>query len=306
MVSNAPHQGENLHNWLLTNTRQLLVDGISVEESKELLLLATKESGRTTQDIETEIENALLGAKEFLDANPGWVGFGRRKKITWRDPLDWTGLDDPIARKDKRKLPNKANTKLISKIINESDVHISQLKVVKNLSLKSLFCGIDFNIGYCKDIRNPIVKPLSKWLVSSWEMQFICPNYFRDYGNGGGYKNDFNIGERLYLVIEFDKGSANSQLALIQFLSHRLPLVMIVFSGHHSLHAWFACFGLTEYKVKSFCILAKELGADQTTFTPSQWVRMPNGWNYSKQKRQWVLYFDVNSVQIDLVRSEML
>lgn len=309
----APHQGERLHNWLLANTRSLLVDGYTIEEAKECLLVATKQSGRTTQDVETEIENALLGAQEFLEANPGWMDKGRKVRWKWKDNLDWSGMDDPMIRKDKRLTPNKvkANEELIDSIISKSDTHISSLHKGEEFDLETLFCRVSWlNIGACDDIRNPMVRPLSYWLGKHRYrlMQFICPNYFREKGEGKGWKNDYNIGERLYIVIEFDKGSANDQLALIGWLASYLPLIMVVYSGHHSLHSWFACYGLTERKIKTFCTLAKQLGADQTTYVPSQWVRMPEGWNYKEHRRQRVLCFypEELDAQYNLVRSELL
>jgi hypothetical protein len=309
----APHQGERLHDWLLANSRSLLVSGYTIEEAKELLLEATRLSGRTTQDIETEIENALSGASEFLKANPGWIDKPEKAKWKWRDNLDWVGMDDPLIRRDKRLTPNKvkANEELIARIINRSGIHIRELAKGEEFDLETLFCRIGWlNIGACDDIRNPNVKPLSYWLEKHRYrlMQYICPNYFREKGEGKGWKNDYNIGERMYIVIEFDKGSANDQLALINWLDSYLQLIMVVYSGHRSLHGWFACYGLTERRIKTFCNLAKQLGADQTTYVPSQWVRMPEGWNYKEHRRQKVLCFypDELDAQYNLVRSELL
>jgi hypothetical protein len=140
-------------------------------------------------------------------------------------------------------------------------------------------------------------------------MQYIVPNYFRECGKGKGRRNDLNIGERLYVVVEFDKGRPNDQLRLLAYLSRNgFQLIMIVYSGGKSLHGWFTCYGVSEYRIRTFCRLAKKLGADQTTRSPSQWVRMPNGWNYKNRRKQKVLYYDAEGLgnQYILVREELL
>jgi hypothetical protein len=67
---------------------------------------------------------------------------------------------------------------------------------------------------------------------------------------------------------------------------------MGVWSGGKSLHAWFAIRGEPEDKLFRFMKGAVALGADPSTWTRCQFVRMPEGWREEKQARLEVYYFD--------------
>jgi hypothetical protein len=118
-----------------------------------------------------------------------------------------------------------------------------------------------------------------------------------------------NTGPRDYLVIEFDmKGKAwpkllakwasdgiaslDSQAVLIRYLAKYAPLVMVLWSGDKSLHAWFAIKGEPEDRLFLFMKGAVALGADPATWTRLQFVRMPEGWREETKARQEVYYFD--------------
>jgi hypothetical protein len=111
-----------------------------------------------------------------------------------------------------------------------------------------------------------------------------------------------NTGPRRFLVTEFDFKSTNDNgkptrwaslidrwqansatvqdacAALILHLKQYGPLVLVVFSGGKSLHAWWYCAGEPERegsRLNKFMRYAATLGADSKTYTRSQFVRMP-------------------------------
>jgi hypothetical protein len=111
-----------------------------------------------------------------------------------------------------------------------------------------------------------------------------------------------HTGPRKYLVIEFDlsplaRGGtvetiwatliraweadsitvADACASLIAHLALSGPLVLVVDSAGKSLHAWFSCLDRTERQLRRFMQSAVRLGADPSTWTRSQFVRMPDG-----------------------------
>lgn len=95
-----------------------------------------------------------------------------------------------------------------------------------------------------------------------------------------------NVGPRIHAVIEFDWGSLDEQAAVILHLStFGIPLLLVVFSGSKSLHAWFDVRDLPAEEVEKFLRYAAYLGADTATFNPVQFVRMPNAWRDDERKQ---------------------
>jgi hypothetical protein len=86
-----------------------------------------------------------------------------------------------------------------------------------------------------------------------------------------------NTGPRWFLVIEQDSGSVDEQSAILLHLAERAPLALAVHSGSKSIHGWFYCANQLEERLRVFMRYAVSLGADQATWTRSQFVRMPGG-----------------------------
>src|SRR5262249_38487219 len=82
---------------------------------------------------------------------------------------------------------------------------------------------------------------------------------------------------RVYLVCDFDHASEDEAAAVLWHLSSGLPLVLVVYSGGRSLHGWFAAFGRYECELRAFMKDAVRLGACTSTWTRSQFCRMPDG-----------------------------
>ena len=86
-----------------------------------------------------------------------------------------------------------------------------------------------------------------------------------------------NTGERRFLVVEFDTGTADEQAVLLLHLATMAPLALAVHSGGKSLHGWFFCAGQSEEITRRFMRYAVSLGADSATWTRCQFVRIPDG-----------------------------
>jgi hypothetical protein len=100
-----------------------------------------------------------------------------------------------------------------------------------------------------------------------------------------------NTADRRFLVVEFDGGTFDQHATILWHLAGYGPLVLAVHSGSKSLHGWFYCAGQPEDVLRRFMRYAVSLGADHTTWTRSQFVRMPDG-TRDNGKRQAVFFFN--------------
>ena len=109
-----------------------------------------------------------------------------------------------------------------------------------------------------------------------------------------------NTGPRRYLVTEFDSLTEDEQVSIILHLAKSAPLVMALWSGGKSIHAWWRCTDATEAQQEEFFRYAVRLGADPATWTACQLVRLPQGWRGDKRQRQEVYYFDPACLPTDM------
>lgn len=105
-----------------------------------------------------------------------------------------------------------------------------------------------------------------------------------------------NTGPRRFLVTEFDRGPLDEHASLILHLKAFGPLVMVLWSGSKSLHAWWDAHGVPEEELRRFFRYAVSLGADPATWNRCQLVRLPEGWRRDKGTQQAVYYFDPDSL----------
>jgi hypothetical protein len=110
------------------------------------------------------------------------------------------------------------------------------------------------------------------------------------------------VGPRRFLVVEFDFsekardgvtdsewaplvrawragdiGVADACAALLAHLAQYAPLTLAVHSGGKSVHGWFYAAGKSDEQLRPFMAYAHALGADPATWSPHQFVRMPDG-----------------------------
>ena len=195
--------------------------------------------------------------------------------------------------------PNKGARK---ELINEFGVHgdiddlRSRSQEIPELSgaiLLDLF-GPDTLLHLSEEVFNGRdVKTVDEWIDGGLErVQYLTPNPLK--GTDRGRCLD-NILSRNYIVFESDldnvAGNWDVQAGLIDRLAKDLPLVMVVWSGNKSLHAWFRAEGKPEVKVHKFLNLSLMLGADKSALRPSQLVRFPWGTRTDTGKTQKVIYY---------------
>ena len=113
-----------------------------------------------------------------------------------------------------------------------------------------------------------------------------------------------NVGQRRFLVVEFDRHSIDDQSAFHLHLSELCPLVCVVHSGGKSLHGWYLVDGEPENKTRKFFEYAVQLGADSATWNRTQLVRMPGGvrnggWD-KPDKPQTIYYLNFNALNNEL------
>jgi hypothetical protein len=138
--------------------------------------------------------------------------------------------------------------------------------------------------------------PRQEWRGRLQSLQFLVPNPMTaktGLNKDGQVSNRClnNTGARHFLVVDFDTGEIDDHAGLLLHLAERAPLALALFSGSKSLHGWFYCAGVAEAKVSRFFRYAVSLGADPTTWTRCQLVRMPDGLR-ENGKRQAVYFFN--------------
>lgn len=163
--------------------------------------------------------------------------------------------------------------------------------------LDSLFVQ-DALLCLSMDIRSAVTQPRSLWRGMEASMEFMVANPMtfptgksKD-GRLSHRCHDNATRSRLYQVIEFDRGTALEQAAILSALhSPKAPLILVVWSGGKSMHGWFDVRNLSEHDKARFFSAAYRLGADASLWDPCKLVRMPGG-RRANGNAQPVLYFN--------------
>jgi len=300
-VAKPPKTGGGVHRWLFTMALQLH-GHLTAAEIASVLADAVRGCGREVDG--REIRDAVNASAEVKN-KPSRLGKGAAKMDHIASARSCSG---------KPKWP-PVNTRERERIISESPMTETVLSVLSPLwidgdlppmkwFLEQLFPA-DSLLCVGKSCRVCTTRPLSSLLCSKLgAAEFIVPSPMTaTHGITKTGKRSMhslsNTGERMYLVTEFDSGTADEQSALIWYLRDSAPLVMVLRSGGKSLHAWWACAGVDETKVLRFFRYAVSLGADPATWTRSQFVRIPQGWRADKQARQQVHFFDPSKLPVE-------
>jgi Exodeoxyribonuclease X-like C-terminal len=143
-------------------------------------------------------------------------------------------------------------------------------------------------------------RPRETWRGHLSRMAFIVPNVMKArFGTAqDGHQSERcldNTGPRRFVVIEQDSATPDEQVAVLMDLAEFFPLAVVVFSGRHSLHGWFAVGERPEGRVQQFVDIACQLGADNATRCPCQLVRMPGGTRETGE-HQRILYFNPDTL----------
>src|SRR5271166_2368646 len=309
IIPPAPTNEKGLHDWLLSVSRDLLIWGETIEEANKLCfergLHSAQIKGRSEEHWTKEVSNAIKGASEWLEKNPnasatGNLNYGRFESpfltIQEKISLGSERIDNRDNRKQYLGLDPKRRELALCKYKHKS---VDEL-VKEDIRLLDLFCGFDFNVCLGASLTWPIIEPISFWeqKKNHWQSrQFIVPSPMFECGAGKGVRTDINTSKRMYQIVEFDSGSYDEQFRLLLWLGDSWPLAMIVYSGHKSLHGWFPCYHSTERDIRTFFRLATLIGADCALRIPSQWTRLPGGYNQKTNRRQNIVYLDTDLME---------
>jgi hypothetical protein len=276
IIANPPRAGTGFHLWLFRAARALWKCGRSEYDIRAILENAAALCGRFVpqREIDEAIHNSQVSAFQPLSApHHPWPALNHEQREAVIAETQ-CGLVDLWEASPARVKDNKPHTEEI---------------------IDTLFPG---NPLLCigRTQADFDTKPRNKWRGELSKQQFIVPSPMVKWrgltkeGKDSAHCLDAT-GPRRFLVVEQDTGSVDEQAAILWHLAWRAPLALVVHSAGKSVHGWFYCSGQDEEKVlRPFMRYAVSLGACHSTWTKSQFVRMPNG-TRGDGRRQAVYYF---------------
>jgi hypothetical protein len=277
-IAAVPTNG--IHKWLFSIARQLWPHR-DREEIISLLTVATGNARRTVP--QREIAEAVDKAKSCQ-----WQPSGRGQAVfAPQSAKKWPDVNHEQRAAILRNGGGLADLWEISPWrIEDNESHAEKIVDLLFPGNPLLCCGrssYDFETKLREDWRGAlhtlqliVPSPMSK------------PTGLTKDGRESAHTLD-NTGLRRFLVIEFDEGTSDEHAAILLHLATRAPLVLAVHSGGKSLHGWFYCAGQPEDTLRRFMEYAVSLGADDATWTRSQFVRMPDGTRDGGQRQ--TVYF---------------
>jgi hypothetical protein len=295
----CPIAGEGVNRWLFRAARKLHVLKVEPEKIEELLEEATADCGRNLRrdEIPRAVRNSTPGLRPTHRLYRQW-------------PLRNYEQIEAIGLNGFRAAGLQAN----------SPIQLDDTENQTEAIIDALFPG---NPLLCAgaSVWHAETRTREEWRRHLSQQQFIVPSPMSKLrgitaeGKSSAHSLD-NTGPRQFLVIEFDfaekhkngretaaapllrrlakNGVAVADLcaALHAELAKLRPLALVLHSGGKSLHGWYPCNGEEEESAMNrFMRFAVSLGADEATWTRSQFVRMPDGVR-DNGKRQRVLYFN--------------
>jgi hypothetical protein len=276
IVTNPPRSPGGFHNWLFCAARALWKCGRSEYDIRSILESAAANCGRFVpqREIDDAIRNSQVSALQPLSVrHRPWPALNREQR-------------EAVIQKAKFSLVDLWEASPVK--FRDNEQHTEEI-------IDSLFRG---NPLLCcgKTQADFATRPRSQWRGELSKQQFLVPSPMiawvgRTQQGKDSAHTKANTGSRWFLVIEQDTGSVDEQAAVLWYLASLAPLLLVVHSGGKSVHSWFHCKDQDEEKIlRPFMRVAVLLGADHSTWTRSQFVRMPDG-TRADGKRQAVYYF---------------
>lgn len=287
LIQEPPHAGEGVHSWLFRVARQLHAH-LPAVEMVALLEARVAGCGRHVprNEILAAVQNSLQCAWEPSGSTPKpppprkWPDVNHEQRTAMI--RDGGGLADMWEHSKPR--------------FEDSDPHAEAVVDMLFPDNPLLCCG--------RSNREFDTKSRDEWRGELETLALIVPSPMttptgqtKD-GRESAHCLD-NTGPRCFLVCEFDTGTADEHAALLMHLGEYAPLVCAVHSGNKSLHGWFLVAGEPDDKVERFFRYAVSLGADRATWTPCQFVRMPDGLR-DNGRRQTVFFVNINPLKISI------
>jgi hypothetical protein len=280
MLRTFPRAGQGVHDRLFKVARQLHWH-MGIEEMADLLEEATANCGRFVP--RREIMDAIRNSLPCAWQPGGVIGQPVYAARKW-----------PEVNQEKREAIIASGFRLVdlreaSPVrFDDSDAHTEEIIDALFPNDPLLCCG--------KSNSEFDTKPREEWRGQLSRLQFITPSPMAtrtgrtQEGKESAHTLD-NTGPRQNLAVEFDHGTVDDHAAVLLHLAEDAPLVLVVHSGSKSLHGWFPCHEQTEEQLYQFMLRAVSLGACNSTWCRSQFVRMPDGLR-DNGNRQVVYYFD--------------
>lgn len=281
LLNTPPRAGEGVHNFLFRVSRQLHAH-LPAGEIVSLLENRIRDCGRPVprQEIVSAVQNSLPCA---------WQPNGNAGAV--QSTSKWPTLDkarrDAIVR-DGGGLCDMWEASRIR--IEDNNQHTEQI-------IDHLFPGNP--LLCCAQSQSEFdTRPREAWRGELASLQLIVPSPMTSItgltkeGKESAHALS-NTGPHRFLVCEFDTGTPDDHAAIILHLGTFAPLVCVVHSGGKSLHGWFYVQDQPEAKVLKFFRYAVSLGADDATWTRSQFVRMPDG-TRDNGRKQTVYFLNFN------------
>lgn len=267
LVGSPPRAGDGLHVWLFRVARQLHAHYADKGEMAALLVAATAGCGRAVS--RREIEEAINNS-----ATCAWQPAAGASISTPRPPA-WPKQNQEQIEAVVRGHGGLADLWEASPIRIEDNAAHTEWIIARLFPGNPLLCCGASQSAFDTRLRDD-------WHGQLADLQFIVPSpmtaVIGQTRDGRPSKHTLaNTGPRRFLICEFDRGAADAQAGLLMHLGSFAPLVCVTHSGGKSLHGWFLVAGQLGDRVLRFFRYAVSLGADPHTWTPSQFVRMPDG-----------------------------
>jgi hypothetical protein len=277
LLSAPPRRGEGLNNWLFRAAR-VLHPFRDRGEIIALLEAATAGAQVKAGEIERAVENSAA-----VSWQPGKPVAPTPTRTRW-----------PKVNQEQREAVIAAHGGHVD-LWERSPIRFDCTEPLTEEIIDTLFPG---NPLLCcgKSKFQFATRPREKWRGSMASLQLIVPSPMsaRTGKTKDGRVSEHtldNTGPRRFLVIEQDDGTADEQAAVLLHLLRKAPLALACSSGGKSIHGWFACKGQSEERLFSFMCDAVKIGACRSTWTRSQFVRMPDG-TRDTGARQTIFYFN--------------
>jgi hypothetical protein len=257
LLETAPEQGSGLHMWLIKGARECERSGVEPNEAFDLIAQTVTARGGVI--VAKEINKAINKAYS-QPYNPG----PHEHKSAW--PEEDMGLIEEITLLRAWDVPGALAT-LESRSpekLNKSSGEI----MTRLFPADSLICaGFEMTDTTTFELSR-VAKNLHKFSLVVPSPMFAKTGLTQEGKESGRCLG--NVGPRRYLVTEFDFKPFNPQgeptkwvplidlwkshgmsiqdatAGVIMHLAQYGPLVLVVFSGNLSLHAWWACVGESE------------------------------------------------------------
>lgn len=297
-LADAPASGDGVHQWLFTAALKLhRCSKLSDDDRAALLFWAVRNCGRAVSG--KEIDDAICNSKRIAQGAQQHRKSARRAQDVHKAGLTtgWPSLSVELRERALASAPFS-----VAQLQQTSPTPTGQAHQDSAWYVDQLFPGdplLCIGTSPAKCGTMPLSGIKRRYKLGAHALIVPSPMSAPLGTNQEGKRSERcldNTGERRFVVTEFDSGTLDEHASLILHLKAFGPLVMVLWSGSKSLHAWWDAHGVPEEELRRFFRYAVSLGADPATWTRCQLVRLPEGWREDKGTRQSVYYFDPDTL----------